>query len=201
MGLGAPNGKEALQQALDIGHILRNIQIMKLNIAFAAVTAGSLLLLSACSKDAASEGDDTVIQEITAGETIIEVARGDETLSTFASALAGSDFAEKLAGDGPFTLLAPTDEAFARSDAGGEAVLAHHIIEGAVDAASLIEQIEAAGEQGFTITTLSGSQLTANRVDGAIVLSDDKGANATVTAVDVEASNGLVHIVDAVLQP
>lgn len=201
LGLTAPNGKEVLQQAIVSSQSLRNRQIMKSNIAFAAITLGSLLVLSACSKEQASEGDDLVIQEVTAGETIIQVARGDETLSTFVNALEASGLAEKLAGDGPFTVLAPTDEAFTQTDAADQAALANHIIEGAVDAASLIEQIEAAGEQGLTITTLGGTKLTANRVEGAIVLSNAKGASASVIAVDVEASNGLVHIVDAVLQP
>jgi len=75
------------------------------------------------------------------------------------------------------------------------------VVEGAVDAETLIGAIGEAGEEGYAITTVAGGSLTATIVDGAVVLTDANGGTSTVTATDVAASNGLVHVIDTVLMP
>ena len=68
-----------------------------------------------------------------------------------------------------------------------------------IDAAG--QAIEDAGEAGYTINTVNGGTLTATVVDGNVVLTDAAGGTATVTATDVEASNGVIHVIDTVLMP
>ena len=129
------------------------------------------------------------------------------------SAVTAAGLGDALSGAGPLTVFAPTDDAFGKID---DAVLTelttndtetlgtilqYHVVEGAVDEATLTAAIEEAGEDGYPITTLGGGELTASIVDGAVVLTDATGGTATVTATDVEASNGLVHVIDTVLMP
>ena len=61
--------------------------------------------------------------------------------------------------------------------------------------------IAEAGEGGYTVTTVGGGTFTAAVVDGAVVLTDAAGNTSTVTGTDVEASNGLIHVIDTVLMP
>ena len=68
-------------------------------------------------------------------------------------------------------------------------------------AADLLAAIEAAGDAGYVITTVNGASLTATVVDGNVMLTDAAGNMATVTATDVDASNGVVHVIDTVLMP
>jgi len=70
-----------------------------------------------------------------------------------------------------------------------------------VDAATLTKAITDAGEDGYTITTVNGGTLTATVVNGNVVLTDAAGGTATVTATDVAASNGVIHVIDTVLMP
>ena len=104
---------------------------------------------------------------------------------------------ETLSGDGPFTVFAPTNDAFAKipeatltelttndTETLGN-ILTYHVVEGNVDAATLTQAITDAGDDGYTITTVNGGTLTATVVDGNVVLTDAAGGTATVTATDV----------------
>lgn len=184
-------------------------------VAFAAVSA---LALAACGGEAGGDdammADETVATEeaATAG-TIPEVAGGDETFSTLVAAVTAADLGETLSGEGPFTVFAPTNDAFGKLPEGTvetlttedtetlTSILTYHVVPGSVDAATLIAAIEEAGEEGYTVTTVGGGTFSAAIVDGAVVLTDATGATATVTATDVEASNGLIHVIDTVLMP
>ena len=183
--------------------------------AFAAVSA---LALAACGGEAGSDdammADDTVAtEEAAAPGTIPEVAGGDETFSTLVAAVTAADLGETLSGEGPFTVFAPTNDAFGKLPEGTvetlttedtetlTSILTYHVVPGSVDAATLIAAIEEAGADGYNVTTVGGGTFSAAVVDGAVVLTDATGATATVTATDVEATNGLIHVIDTVLMP
>lgn len=178
----------------------------------AAFATASVLALSACGAEAETE-DAMVAEEAPAAGTIVEVASGDETFSTLVAAVTAAKLGETLSGEGPFTVFAPTNDAFAKLPEGTvetlttedtetlTSILTYHVVEGVVDAAAVTAAIEEAGEEGFTVTTVGGGTFTASIVDGAVVLTDATGATATVTATDVAASNGLIHVIDTVLMP
>ncbi|MEE8231015.1 MAG: fasciclin domain-containing protein [Qipengyuania citrea] len=189
----------------------------KLTIALAS--AASLAIVACAEEPAenvayedAATADQMANAEAETG-TVVEVAQGDETFSTLVSAVTAADLGATLSGDGPFTVFAPTNDAFAKipeatltelktndTETLGN-ILTYHVVEGNVDAATLTQAIEGAGEAGYTINTVNGGTLTATIVDGNVVLTDAAGGTATVTATDVAASNGVIHVIDTVLMP
>ena len=149
-----------------------------------------------------------------AAKDIVTNASAAPNLSTLVAAVKAADLVATLQGAGPFTVFAPTDDAFAKLPAGAvdgllkpemkadlAAVLTYHVAAGNVDAAALMQQIEA-GVGNATLTTVQGATLTAT-LDGAggIILTDAKGGTAKVTTADVRQSNGVVHVIDSVLMP
>jgi len=131
---------------------------------------------------------------------IIATAAANGSFNTLAAALTAADLVATLQGPGPFTVLAPTDEAFAKiPEADLQALLAnkeeltkvltYHVIAGDVPASQVTTLTEA--------TTVEGRKITIAIVDGKVVLN----GNVNVTATDVKASNGVIHVIDAVLMP
>lgn len=182
------------------------------------LTLASLAALSiaACAGEAADEAsteETAAAEEAESAGTIVEVAQGDESFSTLVDAVVAAELVETLSGEGPFTVFAPTNDAFGKLPEGTVeglvaddketlgAILTYHVVEGAVNAEMLTAAITQAGEEGYTVTTVGGGTFTAAVVDDAVVLTDAAGNTATVTATDVEASNGLVHVIDTVLMP
>lgn len=174
------------------------------------------LSLAACASEATEDtsADETAVaEEAVAAGTVVEVAQGDETFSTLVAAVTAAGLGTVLSGEGPFTVFAPTNAAFDKLPDGTveklttedvetlTAILKYHVVEGNVDAATLTAAIEGAGEGGYTVTTIGGGEMTAAIVDGAVVLTDAAGNTSTVTATDVAASNGVVHVIDTVLMP
>ena len=115
---------------------------------------------------------------------------------------------ETLRGEGPFTVFAPTDDAFAALPAGtldtlladptGDlaAILTYHVVEGEVMAADVV------GLDGQEVTTVNGATFTVNvGDDGAVTLTDAAGNEVAVVQTDVDASNGVIHVIDGVLLP
>ncbi|HAW35324.1 MAG TPA: beta-Ig-H3/fasciclin [Erythrobacter sp.] len=189
----------------------------KLTIALAS--AASLAIVACAEEPAenvayedAATADQMANAEAETG-TVVEVAQGDETFSTLVSAVTAADLGATLSGDGPFTVFAPTNDAFAKipeatltelttndTETLGN-ILTYHVVAGNVDAATLMQAIEGAGADGYSIDTVNGGTLTATVVDGNVVLTDAAGGTATVTATDVAASNGVIHVIDTVLMP
>ncbi len=149
-----------------------------------------------------------------AAKDIVTNASAAPNLSTLVAAVKAADLVATLQGAGPFTVFAPTDDAFGKLPAGAvdgllkpemkadlAGVLTYHVVSGNVDAATLLGQIEAGGGTA-TLTTVQGGTLTATP-DGAggITLTDAKGGTAKVTTADVRQSNGVVHVIDSVLMP
>lgn len=174
--------------------------------------------LAACTPEADSGDRAAPDQTALPGEasepgTLVEVAQGDAGLSTFVSAVTAAGLDESLSGEGPFTVFAPSDDAFAMIPAETMSeltandtktlsnILQYHVVSGSLDAASVLQGVADAGDEGMVIETVGGGTLSASLVDGAIVLQDSAGGTARVSAANVEASNGLIHVIDWVLMP
>lgn len=157
--------------------------------------------------------DDMAVETAEPG-TIVEVAQGNDDFSTLVSAVQSAQLGETLSGDGPYTVFAPTNAAFDEVD---EAtldqlmsedgrddltnILTYHVVEGETTAATLGQAIADAGEEGYTLTTVNGAELTAMMDGENVVLRDAAGNTATVKQTDIDASNGVIHSIDAVLMP
>lgn len=176
------------------------------------------LALAACSSetdtgDSMMADETAMTEDATAPGTIVDVAQGDEGFSTLVTAVTAAGLGETLSGEGPFTVFAPTNDAFAKIDEATltelttndtetlGAILQYHVVAGAIDAATLTAAIGEAGEEGYTVTTVGGGTLNAKIVDDAVVLTDAAGGTSTVIATDVAASNGTIHAIDTVLMP
>ncbi|MEM9858874.1 MAG: fasciclin domain-containing protein [Bacteroidota bacterium] len=126
---------------------------------------------------------------------IVDIAVGADNLTTLVTALGQADLVGTLEEDGPFTVFAPTNEAFALLDALPEGetlkeVLLYHVADGAFDAQALIEK--------GTITTVQGEEVTIRQnTQGEVILND----HMKVSTANIEAANGIIHIIDAVLIP
>lgn len=149
-----------------------------------------------------------------ASDNIVTNASAAPNLTTLVAAVKAAGLVETLQGAGPFTVFAPTNDAFAKLPAGTvegllkpemkdalAGVLTYHVVAGNVDAAALMEQIKAGGGKAI-LTTVQGETLTATTSGmGDVTLTDAKGGMAKVTTADVRQSNGIVHVIDTVLMP
>lgn len=129
---------------------------------------------------------------------IIDIAAGNETFSTLVAAITAAGLVDTLKGEGPFTVFAPTDEAFAALPEGTveallediptlTAILTYHVVPGMVMSGDLEDGMMAETVNGQSVTIGVGETVT---VDGA-----------TVIQADIEASNGVIHVIDAVILP
>lgn len=144
---------------------------------------------------------------------IVENASASPIHKTLVSAVQAAGLTETLSGTGPFTVFAPTDAAFAQVApvtrdgwmrpaqkdvlAG---ILKYHVVPGRLTAADLAAQIAAGGGKAV-LKTADGQDLTATKSGDAIVLTSASGNKASVTQADVGQSNGVIHVIDAVLVP
>lgn len=190
----------------------------KLTIALASAAS---LAIVACAEEPAETPvvEDTAMADTMANDTadtgtIVEVAQGNSDFSTLVSAVTTAELAETLSGEGPYTVFAPDNAAFAAvdqstmdtlmSEEGREDltnILTYHVVPGETMASGLIQAIEGAGPGGYELTTVNGARLTAMMEGGNVVLRDAAGNTATVTATDIDASNGVIHVIDTVLMP
>ena len=144
---------------------------------------------------------------------IIENAVNSKDHTTLVAAVKQAGLVETLSGPGPFTVFAPTNEAFAKLPASAVQslmqpenkgalvkVLTYHVVSGRMTAADLMAAIKAGGGSA-TLTTVQGEPLTASLSGRHVVLTDAKGGKSRVTIADVMQSNGVIHVVDAVLMP
>jgi uncharacterized surface protein with fasciclin (FAS1) repeats len=132
---------------------------------------------------------------------IVDTAVSAGSFKTLAAALEAGGLVETLKGDGPFTVFAPTDEAFAKLPAGTVesllkpenkdrlvAVLTYHVVPGTVKAADVVKLKSA--------RTVNGQSVTIKVTDGVVTID-----GAKVTATDIAASNGIIHVIDSVILP
>lgn len=148
-----------------------------------------------------------------ASRNIIENAVNSSDHTTLVAAVKAAGLVETLSGPGPFTVFAPTNDAFAKLPAGTvdillqpanlttlQSILTYHVVPGRVSAAELLAMIKAGGGRA-RLTTVQGGQLTASVMGGRVMLTDAKGGMAHVTQADVMQSNGVLHVTDALSLP
>jgi len=146
-------------------------------------------------------------------KNIVENAMNSSDHTTLVAAVKAAGLVDTLAGPGPFTVFAPTNEAFAKLPMGTvdsllkpenqqtlAKVLTYHVVAGNISAEELKKMIKA-GHGKTELKTVSGGSLWAMEKGGKIMLQDEKGGTATVTIADVYQSNGVIHVIDSVLLP
>lgn len=145
--------------------------------------------------------------------TIVDTAVASPDHTTLVAALQAAGLVETLAGPGPFTVFAPTDDAFGMLAEGTVdgllmaenkdalvKVLTCHVVGAEVMSEALVAMI--ADEGGMvTVETLGGCMLQAKVSDGMVMIEDERGRSATVTVADLAQSNGVIHVIDTVLLP
>lgn len=182
-----------------------------LGVAMALVLGLAAFAVSGCGDDNESSTATEATSDTTMAEQdIVETASGNEDLSTLVELVTAADLVETLQGEGPFTVFAPTNDAFAALDAETletlqdpankdqlAAVLTYHVVPEELDAAKVTEL----AENGETIKTVQGEELTPKVEDGEVTITDANGNTVTVVQADVMTSNGVVHVIDGVLTP
>jgi uncharacterized surface protein with fasciclin (FAS1) repeats len=149
---------------------------------------------------------ETTPAEEVAKPDIVVIATQTESLSTLVAAVKAAQLVDTLQGEGPYTVFAPTNTAFEALPAGTldtllkpenidqlKSILTYHVVSGKVMAQDLTD--------GQVITTVQGGTLTVSIMDGKVYLTDAKGNKVMVEKADVNADNGVVHVINGVLLP
>lgn len=147
------------------------------------------------------------------GEDVVDIAVGSSDHTTLVAAVKAADLVSTLKSDGPFTVFAPTNEAFAKLPAGTvegllkpenkaqlSKILTYHVVSGNLDAAAVIAAVKS-GNGEADITTVSGGKLTVTLEMDKVKLTDESGNSAYVVAADLKGSNGVIHVIDSVVLP
>ncbi len=169
-------------------------------LAVLAACAGEKKDETAAAMDSAAPAAASAMDSSAMSKDIVETAVAAGTFNTLAKALTEAGLIETLKGPGPFTVLAPTDEAFAKIPAKDlEALLAnkeeltkvltYHVISGSVPSTQVSTMTEA--------TSVEGRKIAIKVVDGKVMLN----GSATVTSADIATKNGVIHVIDTVLMP
>lgn len=157
--------------------------------------------MAACQNNDAPVTDvDTTATMTNAGNTVVDVAMSDPQFSTLVAALQATGLDQSLQGAGPFTVFAPTNDAFAKLGAQVDtllldknrdqlrAILMYHVADGNMTATDVT---------GMNTLTTMGGTVNVSNSNGTVMLNNA----ATVTATDIPASNGVIHVIDTVLIP
>lgn len=171
---------------------MKNHPIKNIVAAVIGLMAVSLVPASSAQESAAAPGSNN--------NTIVAVASGNPDFSTLVSALSAADLVEALGGPGPFTVFAPNNAAFGKLPPGTlddllkpenkaklAGILKRHVVEGKVMAADVTSG---------TVKTLSGKKIAMVKDGGGVTF-----GGAKVVAADIDASNGVIHVIDAVVVP
>ena len=159
------------------------------------------LLVAACGGASAAEPTSNTAATVSSKSDIVDTAVGAGSFKTLAAALKAADLVDTLKGPGPFTVFAPTDEAFAKLPAGTlesllkqenkaklQGILTYHVVSGSVSSGKVVS-LNAA-------KTVQGSDVKISQNAGAVMIN-----GAKVVKADIACSNGVIHVVDAVLLP
>lgn len=189
----------------------------------ALIAVGIAALLSACASggmgmsgsSSASGMSDPMVggAQMYPTKDIVDNAVNSKDHTTLVAAVKAAGLVDTLKSPGPFTVFAPTNEAFAALPAGTvdtllkpenkptlTKVLTYHVVAGKIDGPALMAMIQAGGGKAM-LKTVSGGMLTATMSGGKVMITDAKGQTATVTIANVYQSNGVIHVVDKVLLP
>ncbi len=175
---------------------------------FALLGAATLLAVSAHAKNPVVGG-----KEMFPSKNIIENAVNSADHTTLVAAVKAAGLVETLEGPGPFTVFAPVNAAFEKLPAGTVdtllkpenkstlvKILTYHVVAGNVSAADLKKMMKS-GNGTAMLKTVEGGTLWAMMQGNSIVLKDEKGGMAKITQANVSQSNGVIHVIDSVLQP
>ena len=146
-------------------------------------------------------------------KTIVENAVNSPINKTLVAAVKAGGLVDTVNSPGPFTVFAPTDDAFAKLPPGTvdtlvkpenkdtlDKILTYHVVAGRISSKQLAGMIKKGGGKAM-LKTVQGEDLTVTMSDGKIMLTDAKGGMAIITTADVFQSNGVIHIIDTVLMP
>jgi uncharacterized surface protein with fasciclin (FAS1) repeats len=183
---------------------------------FARLTVVALVLGGFAGAALPSLAQDTVMVGGAAmypNKNIIENAVNSKDHTTLVAAVKAAGLVDTLSGPGPFTVLAPTNAAFAKLPKGTvdtllkpankatlTKILTYHVIPGKMSAKDIMDKVKAMGGKEM-VKTVEGGMLTFTVEGGKVVVTDEKGGKSTVTIPDVNQSNGVIHVVDTVLMP
>lgn len=185
----------------------------------ALALSGAVLALTACDREEATVRPPDHVAEASrpapvATGTVLTLAQRDPDFTTLVSALQTAGMEDMLNGAGPFTIFAPTNAAFEKIPAERRdalttpegrtdlrRLLTYHVVPGRLDAAALVQRIEAAGGS-LTLPTMQGGVLTLRaNPDGSLGLTDAAGSDARVVEPEMKATNGVIHAIDTVAAP
>lgn len=146
-------------------------------------------------------------------KNIVENAMNSKDHTTLVAAVKAAGLVETLQGDGPFTVFAPTNNAFDKLPAGTvdkllqpamkqqlTGVLTYHVVPGKLDSRMLMKMVKDGGGKAM-LTTVQGEKLTVMQSDKGLWVVDAKGGKAWVSTKDVYQKNGVIHVIDHVLMP
>jgi uncharacterized surface protein with fasciclin (FAS1) repeats len=144
---------------------------------------------------------------------IVDLAVGSKDHTTLVAAVKAAALVETLKSAGPFTVFAPTNDAFGKLPAGTVetlvkpenkatliAILTYHVVAGKFSATDVVAAIKA-GNGTATLTTVQGGKLKASLKGSSVILTDEKGGISTVIVADLNATNGVIHVIDTVVLP
>ena len=182
---------------------------------FLAMMAAAALALTTVAVPAHAQKTDPTVggAPMYPNKTIVENAVNSPIHKTLVAAVKAAGLVDTLNGPGPFTVFAPTDDAFAKLPAGTvdtltqpenkaklTKILEYHVIAGKIDSKKLMKDIKK-GHGTAKLKTLEGDDLTFTMANGGIQITDDKGGTAMITTANVYQSNGVIHVIDSVLMP
>ncbi len=146
-------------------------------------------------------------------QDVVDIAIGSDIHTTLVAAVKAVDLVHTLKGEGPFTIFAPTDAAFAKLPEGtlGEllkpenkhtltSILTYHVVPARLMASDVVHAVKEGGGK-VTVTSVQGHEITVLEKGGSIWLKDQQGGMAKITATDLSGSNGVVHVIDKVIMP
>lgn len=155
----------------------------------------------------------TFSSAVTAQKTIVDVAVGNKDFSTLVAALKAADLVSALQGDGPFTVFAPNNAAFAKIDQATLGsllkpenkkaltnILTYHVVPSKLMASDVVAALKKNNGK-VEVKGLNGQVLTVMSKDGKIWIKDQNGNYSEIIATDVKADNGVIHVIDSVVMP
>lgn len=179
---------------------------------FAKVVLSAALLAGSISA-VAQKDPDVGGAPMFSNKTIVENAVNSPIHKTLVAAVKAAGLVDTLNSAGPFTVFAPTDDAFAKLPAGTvdtlvmpenkttlTKILTYHVVPGKISSKELAKMIKKGGGTA-TLKTVQGGTLTAKMSGSTITLTDEKGGTSTITTADVFQKNGVIHVIDTVLMP
>ncbi|RRO14424.1 fasciclin domain-containing protein [Flavobacteriaceae bacterium 14752] len=155
----------------------------------------------------------TTVNAQSTKNNIVENAASIDDFSTLVTAVKAADLVEVLQTEGPFTVFAPTNDAFAKlpketlssllkpeNKGTLQKVLTYHVVKGNLMAADVLKAVKD-NKGKLSVKTLSGDSFTVTTKDGNVIIIDAKGNTSTIVKTDVKSSNGVIHVLDTVILP